>query len=262
MRNTLIKDLPSLIQRYFSQYLIEQRDLSQESIAAYRDTFRLLLQFSKKKGFNLGKMTLDDLKPAFILAFLTSLEKERHNSIRTRNHRLAVIRSFLRYAALEVPQKMGIIKQNLSIPLKSVTKPMIQCLTKVEINAIIKAAPLDTWSGTRDQLLFTLMYNTGARVSEIIHIKVEDIDLKHSRSIILHGKGRKERTIPLWKSSVLLLKNWIKKMSLVSNDYLFSNHRGHLLTRSGVEFRLKQAVDSAKQSCQSLRKKKVTPHVI
>ena len=258
----LSKNLSNLIQRYFSHYLIEQRNVSRRTIAAYQDTFKLLFTFAIEQGFVVEKMALDNLDEKFIVSFLQYLEEKRGNSIRTRNHRLSVIHSFLHYAALQEPSKVATIQQGLAIPQKSFDAPTINCLTEEEIKSIIHAPNLDSWSGQRDQLLFILMYNTGARVSEIIHIRVDDIDLVRSQSITLHGKGRKERTIPLWKQTIDLLKQWIRNMKLKPTDYLFSNRYGNELKRGGVELRLKEAVKIASKTCISLKKKKVSPHVI
>lgn len=257
------KNLSTLVQDYFYQRLINQRDSSQRTIASYRDSFKLFLCFTQdylKK--RIDKIQLEDLDADVVLRFLEHLEIERKNSVRTRNQRLAAIRSFMQYVGLKEPTELPIIERVLAIPLKKFDRPLIGFLTRIEIEAIINAPDIKSWNGQRDHVLFATLYNTGARVSEIINIKVKDIDISHSKSILLHGKGRKERTIPLWKSTTALLKSWIKKNNGSLDDFIFLNRIGEKLTRSGVEYRLSVAVTMASKKIPTLKNKKISPHVI
>jgi site-specific recombinase XerD len=256
-------DLARLLQTFFCQRLIQQRNVSRQTIYSYRDTMRLFLHFSER---HLGKVATDlklaDINTALVLAFLDDLESQRHNCTRTRNARLAAIRSFLHYAGLQEPQALQGIQQVLVIPMKRFDRPMVTCLSSTEIQAIIDAPDCNSWNGQRDHVLFATLYNTGARVSEIISACCRDLDSKHGQSIHLHGKGRKDRVIPLWKSTVTKLKRWLTKIDPDPQQPLFPNCLGQMLSRSGVESRLRKALTKAIIHCPSLKGKIVSPHVI
>ena len=255
--------LSNLIQDYFYQRLINQRDSSQKTISTYRDTFRLFLCFAQEYlGKRIDKLQLADLNENVVLKFLNHLESKRKNGIRTKNNRLAAIRSFMQYVSLKEPTALAMVEKILAIPLKRFDSPLIGFLTREEINAIIDATTNNSWSGQRDHVLFATLYNTGARVSEIINVRVGDIDLSHSKSILLRGKGRKERTIPLWKSTIVLLRNWLKHINGDSESFVFVNRCGEELTRSGVEYRLSVATKIASTIVTSLKNKRVSPHII
>ncbi len=254
---------PNILQDYFYHRLINQKNVSSQTVNSYRDTFKLLLTFMDNEiGIKVNKIKLSDIHSETVLKFLDYLEKKRKNCVRTRNARLAAIRSFLHYAALKVPTELPIIEQVLAIPLKRFDRPLVGYLTRAEINSIIDAPDSTTWNGLRDRVLFSTLYNTGARVSEIINVRKSDLDLSVSKSILLHGKGRKERNIPLWKSTLKMLDNWQKKCNFISSDFVFPNQKRNKMTRSGVENRLKVAIDVASKNQTSLQDKKVSPHVI
>lgn len=257
------KHLSNLIQDYFYQRLINQRDSSQRTISTYRDTFRLFLCFSQEYlGKRIDKIQLSDLNAEVVLRFLDYLETKRKNSIRTRNNRLATIRSFMQYVALQEPTSLTMIEKILAIPFKRFDRPLVGFLTREEIRAIIDAPKSESWSDQRDRVLFATLYNTGARASEIINVCVSDIDLSRSKSILLHGKGRKERTIPLWTSTITLLRNWLKRINSDPECFVFPNRYGEKITRSGLEYRLSVATKIASKNLSSLIKKRVSPHVI
>lgn len=264
MKETLIaSDLARLLQAFFCKRLIQQRNVSHQTICSYRDTFRLFLRFSEQQlEKSAAKMHLADINASLVLAFLDNLESQRHNCIRSRNARLAAIRSFMRYAALQKPEALVLIQQVLAIPLKRFDRPMVNYLTQKEMQAVIEAPDLLSWSGQRDQVLLATLYNSGARVSEIIKLRLVDFDKKHRQAVCLHGKGRKERVIPLWKRTTKLLKFWIAKMGSDPQQPMFPNRFGHMLSRSGVESRLRIAVRTASVQCPSLKNKVVSPHVI
>ncbi|NQX90335.1 MAG: tyrosine-type recombinase/integrase [Halioglobus sp.] len=256
-------DLGYLLQNFFCSYLINQRRVSANTVASYRDTFRLLLRFlENKQHVKASTLTLDDINHNNILCFLQDLEVTRHNGIRTRNARLAAIRSFLNFAATETPEMLPNIQKSLSIPSKRADKIIVQCLSKIEINALVSAPDTGTWSGLRDHMLLMTLYNTGARVTELIQVQRQDIDLQHQHAIHLHGKGRKERVIPLWSKTVSALRQWSEHYSQATDAAVFPNRFGQGITRSGVQQRLHHAQALAVSSCPSLKKRKISPHTI
>jgi integrase/recombinase XerD len=255
--------LDILIQDFFCRRLIEQQGVSQRTIEAYRDTFRLLLAYLRDRlkkpvpAFNLS-----DFDALAILAFLDHLETERHNGPRTRNARLAAVRSFIQYAASRDPTAWPLARRVLAIPSKRYTKPLLGYLTRDEIQAVLNAPDESTWAGHRDRVLFSVMYNTGARVSEIIGLRRDDVISDQVRSLRIRGKGRKERMVPLWRLTAAALSQWMKRLGTQPSDPLFPNTRGRSLSRSGVEDRLAVAVGKAAQVCPSLRDKSISPHTI
>lgn len=253
----------SLVQDFFCQRLIAQRNASLQTVASYRDTFRLLLRYAEAR---LGKpptsLTLDELDSSLVLGFLNHLEKERGNSVRTRNARLAAIRSFLHYAALQEPASLPTIERALAIPIKRYDKPLLGFLSREEMEAVINAPDSSTWTGHRDQVMLATFYNTGARVSEVLTLRLSDAQLDRSPSLRIQGKGRKQRSVPLWKATVTKLKNWMARIAPSPDAPLFPNRDGKPLSRDGVEKRLRLAVDVAAQHCPSLRGRRVSPHTI
>ncbi len=255
--------LGRLLESFFCQRLMKQRGVSPRTIYTYRDTFRLLLRFGEQKlGKKAAKIALSDLKVDLVLAFLDYLEEDRHNCTRSRNIRLAAIRSFLHYAALQEPSAMQNIQRVLAIPMKRFDKPLLSFLSLEEVESIIDSPDLSTWSGRRDRALFSTMYNTGARVSEIVSIKCMDIDGTQCSSLILHGKGRKERVIPLWKRTSQILRQWLPQNNHSFHHPLFPNRFGKSMTRSGVEKQLRKAGNQAGKKCPSLVGKKISPHTV
>lgn len=263
MKLLVTTDFARLLQGFFCQRLIQQRNVSHQTVCSYRDTFRLLLRFSEQ---HLKKPAADlhliDVDASLVLAFLNYLETERNNCIRSRNARLAAIRSFLHYAALQEPEALAAIQQVLAIPLKRFDRAMVSYLTLVEIQSILNAPDKTTWSGRRDYVLLSTLYNSGARVSEIIALRRIDFEGTHSQAIHLRGKGRKARVVPLWKRTVSSIKKWLSQIKPEPQQPLFPNRFGQMLSRSGVESRLRMAVTNAMKSCPSLKNKTISPHVI
>ena len=256
-------NLSYLLQLFFKSYLIGQRRVSRHTISAYRDTFRIFLPFlAKLSNKKVGSLSLTDLSADHLIKFLSYLESERGNSITTRNARLAAVRAFLNYAAVEVPDELQVIIRALAVPQKRKNRPVIECLDRSEIEALLAAPDGSTWTGRRDRVLLMTMYNTGGRVSEIIGIRQRDLDLKRQLSVHLHGKGRKERIIPLWTETVVALREWMNSQDLAITPFVFPNRFGEQLTRSGVRQRLSCAYHSAIKTCPSLKNRKVTPHSI
>jgi integrase/recombinase XerD len=253
----------TLIQDFFCRRLIEQQGVSPRTIEAYRDTFRLLLDYLPQRlGKPVPSLALSDLDAPTVLAFLNHLETERGNSARTRNARLAPLRSFMQYAASRDPTAWPLAHRVLAIPAKRFAKPLLGYLTREEMQAVLIAPDGATWSGWRDRVLLAAMYNTGARVSEATGLRRNDLDGGHVRSLRIRGKGRKERVVPLWKQTATELTRWSKQLDPDPNGPLFPNSRGQALHRSGVERRLALAVRHATVSCPSLREKCVSPHTI
>jgi integrase/recombinase XerD len=260
-RHSIQPSFSVLIRDFFCSQLTEQRNLSPQTVASYRDTFRLLLKFAQSKTKKMpSSLSMDDLNAPLILAFLDHLEKKRGNSIRTRNSRLAAIRSFMKYVSLQEPTELPNVQRVLAIPMKKFDRPLLGFLSRDEINAIISTADTATWSGYRDHVLFSVFYNTGARTSEVIGMMVKDVFMNGDKYVRFHGKGRKDRVIPLWKSTAKLLAAWLKFIDMQPEAPVFPNSHGGALTRSGVENRLRTTVRKATLVCPSLHKKKISPH--
>jgi integrase/recombinase XerD len=256
-------DLSSLIERYSCDYLIKQRNASPETISSYRDAFCLFLRFSEQQfGKTPATLTLADFDAPQVLAFLDALEKQRFCSARSRNARLAALRSFLQYAALQEPAALASISHALAIPVKRFDRVPVSYLSREEVAAILAAPNRNTWSGHRDAVMLATMYNTGARVSEIIRLDVEDLELGPTATVRIHGKGRKDRVIPLWKETRRQLADWLRQISTVRDTPLFPSRRGERLTRAGVRSRLNAAVATARQTCPSLQRRRIFPHLI
>lgn len=254
----------ALVQAYFAEYLTQQRALSAQTIAAYRDGFVLFLDFAESRlGKSPAAIALADMTPELIMAFLDHLERQRHNSVRSRNARLAALRSFLKFAAHRDVASLQVIERALGVPVKRFERPMFGYLSREEMLAVI-GTPDGTWIGQRDHVLFLLMYNTGARVSEIIGVKVGDVVLDDGAACVhLHGKGRKQRSVPLWRSTVKAVRAWLRLNSQFdAASALLPNRNGHAMTRSNVTKRLMLAARTAATQYPRLTKQRVSPHTI
>ena len=200
--NTSAPTFATLVQGFFLQRLIQQQNASAQTVAAYRDTFRLLLTYLQtRRKKQLAALTLADLDAAAVAGFLDYLEKQRGNSIRTRNARFAALRSFLKYATAQDPASLPIIQRVLAIPMKRLQRPALSYLSREEVAAILEAPAASTWSGRRDRVLLALLYNTGARVSEALGLRRLDVSLDATLHVQITGKGRKQRVVPLWQST-------------------------------------------------------------
>lgn len=253
----------TLVREFFCGRLIAQQNVSTRTVASYRDTFRLLLHFfAECRGRPPTALTLADLDAPAILAFLDHLEQRRGNCVRTRNARLAALRSFLKYAATRDPTCLAAVQRVLAIPMKRFPRPLLEYLSRQEMAAILAAPDGSTWSGQRDRVLFALMYNTGARVSEAIGLRRSDAELSPSRTVRINGKGRKQRVIPLWKSTADRLRQWLPRIGQQPDSPLFPNCQGQSLSRSGVEVRLQEAVQVASVSYPTLKGRRISPHTL
>jgi site-specific recombinase XerD len=259
MNNTL--DLGHLLPRFFTEHLMGQRNVSPRTVAAYRDAFRLLLRFlQRSRRSAASNLPLSALNAQSVLNFLNHLEKERHNSIRSRNTRLMALRSFVHYASdLLGPELPESTRRILAIPSKRWSRPLLGFLTRDEVQAIL-AETNGSWTGRRDHLLFLLLYNTGARVSELLSLRTNDALAGDGRQLRLHGKGRKERQVPLWRSTRRCLRQWIKGNQLTDDSPLLPNRFGEPLTRSGVAWQLRKLVRLAARKTPSLKRRRISPH--
>ena len=253
----------ALVQSFFADYLPQQRGLSARTVAAYRDAFVLLLEFAQARLHKAPTaMQVSDLTPTLIMAFLDHLESDRHNSVRSRNARLAALRTFLKFVAHRDVASLHVVEQALGVPMKRFERPMLGFLTREEMLAVI-GTPGAGWVSQRDVLLFALMYNTGARVSEVIGVKVADVVLAPAACVHLHGKGRKRRSVPLWRSTVKLIRAWLRvNPELEPTSALLPNREGRAMTRSNVTQRLAVAVRAATRTAPSLAGRVISPHSV
>jgi len=254
---------PTLVRDFFLGYLTAQKGVSPRTIEAYRDALRLLFAYAESDLKKLPTdLILEDLNAPFILRFLDSLEKTRGNSVRTRNARLAAIKSFLRYAASRDIAALSVLQRSLAVPTKRCDKPLLGFLSREEVDALLAVCDRSTWSGERDHVLLSLAYNTGARVSELVGLTLEDVTFAGTASVRILGKGRKLRQVPLWKNTATLLRRWIERLQKTAGDPVFPNRWGKRLTRSGVDKRLRAIVKIASTRCPSLVGRRISAHTM
>lgn len=254
---------PTLVQEFFQRRLVAERGVSAHTLASYRDTFTLFLRdVEQRTGKTPTSLTVEDLTAPTILAFLDRLETERGNSPRTRNLRLTALRSFMRYASVRDPASLPVAQRVLAIPTKRVDHPILGFLSREEVQALLDAPDRTTWSGRRDAVLFAVLYNTGGRVSEITSLRVSDVLLDRAAAVHLHGKGRKERVIPLWKRTAAQLREWLTQIDRTPDAPVFPNRAKRPLSRSGVEHRLQVAITTASARCPSLAARSISPHTL
>ncbi len=256
-------EFSSLLQGFFTDRLLQQRNASPQTIAAYRDTFRLFFEYVEKQHKkSASQFTLNDLTSSLVLDFLQYLECKRKNSTRSRNSRLTALHSFSRYVMLRCPPAANNAHQILSIPMKRFEKPLLGFVSREEVRTLLTAPDANSWAGQRDRIMLAILYNTGARVSEMLGINVADIEIGACSSVRLHGKGRKQRMVPLWKETATLVRQWIQKQGLKPDQILLPNRQGRRMTRSNVTERLALAVSTASVVCPSLKGRHITPHTL
>lgn len=258
-----MSEFAPLLESFFTDRLIGQRGASTNTIAGYRDTFRLLLGFAAERT-DKKPSTLDisDIDAALIGAFLDHLEHERGNSVRTRNNRLAAIRSLYGYAALRHPEHAACIQRVLAIPTKRRERHLVTYLTTTEVDALLAVPDRATWTGRRDHALLVLAVQTGLRISELTGLRISDVTLGGGAHVHCLGKGRKERATPLTSLTQQVLKAWLAERGGTEPDPLFPTRTGRRLSRDAVEHRLAGYRTAAAQICHSLRNKKVTMHTL
>ena len=255
--------LAPTLQAFFTERLIRQRQASTHTLAAYRDTLRLLLVFTSARiGVEPSKLDIGDLDAPLIGAFLHHLEKQRKNSARTRNARLAAVGSLFRYAALRHPEHAAVIERVLAIPRKRFDRKLVTFLIEPELNALLNAPNRSTWTGRRDHTLLTLAAQTGLRASELIGLRVSDVHVSTGAHVSCMGKGRKLRITPITSGMVALLRVWLTERAGHPAEPLFVTRLGTSLSRDAVEHRLAKYVQIAIGTCPSLGQKAVSMHVL
>lgn len=252
-----------LIQSFFTQHLQLHKRVSPQTVACYRDTFRLLFQFIKEQtGREPATFRIADLEAEVVLSFLDHLERQRHNSARSRNIRLAAIRTFFRWVALREPEQINLTTRVLAIPIKRTEKKIVQALTREEMEALLKAPDPSTRQGRRDHALLSTLYNSGARISEITGLQRNQVMFGASAFLQLHGKGRKERTVPLWPKTARTLQVWFRELGGEPQGLAFPSIRETRLSTEGANQILQRAVRGASIECPSLRDRHISPHTV
>lgn len=254
---------PSLLRTFFCEHLTAQREVSPQTVASYRDTFRLFVGYAATRLVKTPTdLALADLDAPLVLDFLDHLQATRGNTARSRNLRLTAIKSFMRYTSFRDLTSLPLVQRVLAIPTKRYARPMLGFLSRAEVEALLMAPDPSRWGGRRDHLMLATLYNTGARVSELIALRRRDVDLSAAPSVRLHGKGRKERSVPLWKSTTASLRPWIEMLPAAPETPVFTNRAGQTMSRSGVAERLRRALRAAAGTCPSLVGRRITPHTI
>jgi integrase/recombinase XerD len=255
--------LPRLIERFFTERLVRQRNLSSHTIASYRDTFRLLLKFTEKHlKLQPSSLELWHIDAPLIVAFLDDLEMHRAAGARTRNLRLTALRSFFRFVAFEEPSYSAHIQRILLIPSKQHDKRVVHFLTRAEIEALLVAPNTKTWLGRRDHALLRLAVQTGLRLSELIQLACGAVVLGRGAHVRCTGKGRKERCTPLTAQTVSILRAWLKESRPEHVTALFPTIHGEHLSPDAVQYLLRKYVTIARTTCASLKRKRVSVHVL
>ena len=255
--------LARALRDFFADHLPRIRGMSPHTVRSYRDSLALLLRFlAERRGRPVAELDLDDLDPEEVVAFLQHLEDERHNSASTRNVRLAAIHAFVRYLSGRHPERLEQCQRILAIPFKRARSRPIEYLEYEEIEAVLSAVDRTTLDGRRDYALLAMMFNTGARVQEILDLRPCDLQLTKPLQVRLVGKGRRERLCPLWPETAALLRSLLSESSMDprSTKPLFRNHRGEPLTRFGVRYLLAKYCHRARESTPTLTAKRLHPH--
>lgn len=256
-------DFPQLLQSFFMDRLMNQQQVSRNTIATHRDSFRLLVSFGQKRLKKApSNLSMQDLDVPFILEFLDHLEKERGNSVRSRNVRLAAIHAFFRFVALNEPSLGAVAQRILAIPSKRFKRKHIDFLTEPEVKALLDAPDAHTWIGRRDHALLLVAIQSGLRVSELTGLRCQDLVLGTGAHIRCTGKGRKQRSTPLRKDAVAALQSWLRERDGVPSAPLFPSVRAEQLSRDAVEYLVAKHAATAALQCPSLRNKRVSPHVL
>ena len=255
--------LAPVLEAFFTERLMTQRQASPHTVASYRDTFRLLLSFLRRRTAKTPtKLTIEDLNAVVIGDFLDHLERDRHNSVRTRNNRLAAIHSLFAYAALRHPEHAALIQRVLAIPAKRTDRALVCFLTDAEVEALLAAPDRDGWVGRRDHTLLLVAVQTGLRVSELTSLTRGDVELGAGPHVRCRGKGRKERITPLTVEVRAALRAWLAERQGAPADVVFPSMRGGRLSSDAVSYLVARHARAASANCRSLAGKAVTPHVL
>ncbi len=251
------------LQGFFTDRLARQRQASPRTVAAYRDSIKLLLRFvHQQTGKTVASLDWSDLDAGMITTFLNQLETVRGNSIRTRNLRLTAIRSLFAYAALHHPEHALLIQRVLAIPPKRFDKRIVSFLTATEIDALLAAPDLTRWEGRRDQALMSLAVQTGLRVAELIGLNCADLTLGVGANVCCEGKGRKQRAVPLTAPVAAVMQKWARERAGQPDQPLFPTRQGRRLSRDAIALRINTHAATAADRCPSLRGKRLHPHVL
>lgn len=260
---TATTSLAPLLERFFTQRLMQERQVSPHTICSYRDTFRLFLKFTQQRLHKPpSALVFEEIDAPLIVAFLDHLEKQRGLSVRSRNLRLTAIHSFFRYIAFELPTHSAQIQRVIAIPSKRFNRALIRFLTRAEVDALLAAPDRRTWFGRRDHAFILMAVQTGLRLSEITGTTRDDLVLATGAHVRVTGKGRKERCTPLAKPTVAVLKAWLREPSKGQRRLLFPNVKGERLSVHGVKYMLNKHAATAAKVCPSLKGKRVTVHVL
>lgn len=258
-----IVNFPALLETFFTDRLMHQRQVSCHTIAAYRDTFRLLLKYAQQRLKKApSALILEDLDAPFIGSFLHYLETERGNCSRSRNLRLAAIHAFFHFAAFQVPEYSALIQRVLAIPSKRYERKQVNFMTHDEAQALLVAPDQHTWMGRRDHTWLLLALTTGLRVSELIGLNCANITLGTGAYVRCYGKGRKHRCTPLTKKTINALRAWLRERQGQPMEPLFPNARGKRLSSDGIQYLLSKYVGIAQLKCPTLNNKRISPHVL
>jgi site-specific recombinase XerD len=253
--------LAPLLQRFFTQRLMQQRQASPHTISSYRDSFRQFLKFVQQRLRKPpSRLSFEEIDAPLIMSFLDELEKHQGLSVRSRNLRLTAIHSFFRYAAFEAPAHSAQIQRVLAIPSKCFTRTLVQFLIRPEVDALLAAPDQFTWSGRRDHAFLLVAVQTGLRLSEMTGLKRADLIVGAGAHLRVIGKGRKERCTPLARSTLAVLKAWLREPPRGDGDVLFPNAQGKRLSVHGVQYLLTKHRMAASKVCPSLKEKRVTVH--
>jgi integrase/recombinase XerD len=255
--------LPALVQLFFTDRLCTQMEASPNTIAGYRDTFRLFLRFANEQtGRAPTKLRIEDLDSDLVGNFLVHVESQRRNSARSRNTRLAAIRSFFRFVAMNEPAYMLHCQKILAMPGKRYVRRTVAFLDRIEIDALLAAPDRSTWGGRRDHAILMVALQTGLRASELINLRRRDIVTGTGAHIRCEGKGRKQRDTPLRQETLKVLDVWLRERAGADGDPLFPTNRGTKLSRDALEGIVRKHTSLASRSCSSLVGKRVSPHVL
>jgi site-specific recombinase XerD len=254
----------ALLQKFFLQWLMTQKSVSPETVKSYRDSFKLFIKYLETvHKIKPPAITVNCLDAEHIIGFLDYLDKERKNQTKTINNRLSAVLSFLRFLSFELPEYSALVNRSLMIPFRKAEKRTMDFLTKDEYQALQESCALASELGRRDKLMLFILYNTGVRVSELVGLKNKDV-IRDSNGlpsyVHIHGKGRKERDVPLWKTTASYLRKYMESHDSEENEKLFMNRADGGLTRSGVRYRLGCLVRKASAGTPSIRTKNITPH--
>lgn len=250
-----------LLERFFTQRLMQQRQASPHTISSYRDTFRQFLKFAQQRLHKPpSRINFEEIEAPLIVEFLDDIEKLHGLSVRSRNLRLTALHSFFRYAAFEAPAHSAQIQRVLAIPSKRFTQTLVQFLTRAEVDALLAAPDLRTWSGRRDHAFLLVAVQTGLRLSEMTGLTRESLILGAGAHVRVIGKGRKERCTPIVRSTLAILKAWLREPQRGEGNVLFPSAKGKRLSVHGVQYLLKKHRMTASKLCPSLKDKRVTVH--